>query len=223
MLYGEKNLYEQTRSLKKGEGYLPPFLESFRRRVSELLGIKILNVVYDSIDIGPSKGRPRLNVIVDTEDDYKRFHEDHWKIRAKSKEIILKTFFDTVNEMGLHAEFETKNVLLISDDFSDEAMNQAAFKLFDKDKKSLIKEFSADQVWDITGMSKHIVVFFLDENAKNKSLANGSSNQIRQRCYEKIKLYDEFNYFAPENFSVTFDSKENLDKNYEGSLFYYFR
>ena len=38
-----------------------------------------------------------------------------------------------------------------------------------------------------------------------------------------LTIFTTFNYFTRENIQVKFDSKENVDKNYEGSLFYYTR
>jgi len=38
-----------------------------------------------------------------------------------------------------------------------------------------------------------------------------------------LKAYDVLDYFTRENISLKFDSKENLDKNYDGNLFYYTR
>lgn len=219
MLLGEKQLYNQTCALKRGGQKLPPLLENLRGKIAGRLGIHVINVVYDRIDIGPAKGRPRLNVIVDSQSDLSRIKVNLFDFKADARDVILEEFELAAKQAG----WDFKKVHLISDDFSDEAMNQAVFQLFRNHREELVKQYSAHGVWDITGMSKAIVVFFKDEVAKADALANEVGNQIRQACYAAVKPYDEFNYFTPENFSLVFDSKENLDKKYEGNLFYYFR
>lgn len=52
---------------------------------------------------------------------------------------------------------------------------------------------------------------------------NGISKAITDTYYSILKEYDKPNYFTSENISLKFDSKENLDKNYQGNLFYYTR
>ena len=70
MLFGHPQLYEQTRAAKLGRRALPKPLEELRRWVSEEFGINVLNVGYDRIEIGPHQGRPRLNLIVNSAEDY---------------------------------------------------------------------------------------------------------------------------------------------------------
>lgn len=219
MLFGEKQLYHQTRALKRGEQKLPPLLENLRLRIAARLDIRVLNVVYDKIDLGPAKGTPRLNIIVDAQRDLSRIKENLFNLKSDAQSAILEEF----NTTAMQAGWDCQRVHLISDDFSDEAMNQAVFQFFNKDGKRLVKQFSAHRIWDITGMSKHIVVFFKDEAAKADALSNRDGDQIRQACYSAVKPYDEFGYFTPENFSLVFDSKENLDNKYEGNLYYYFK
>jgi len=156
---------------------------------------------------------------VDTQSDLRRVREDLFNFKPDAQAVILEEFNTTAKQAG----WVCQKVHLISDDFSDEAMNQAVFQFFSKDRKRLVKQFSAHRIWDITGMSKHIVVFFKDEAAKADALSNDDGNQIRQACYSAVKPYDEFAYITPENFSLVFDSKENLDSKDEGNLYYYFK
>ncbi|NOS70128.1 MAG: hypothetical protein HOP33_09385 [Verrucomicrobia bacterium] len=219
MLFGEKELYKQTCALKRGELKLPPPLEGLRSRLERRLGIHIVNVVYDKIDIGPAKGKPRLNVIAETQADLKRIRNNLFDYKPEACEVI----FDEFQAAASVAGWDSHKPHLISDDFSAEAMNQAAFEFFRIDRKKVLKLHASHRVWNITGMSKDIVVFFMDEESKAAATSNGAAEQIKQSCYDAVKTYDEFDYITPENFSLVFDSKENLDKKYQGNLFYYFR
>ena len=102
-------------------------------------------------------------------------------------------------------------------------MGQAASRFRERDKQRVIEEFAQYRIWKIEGFSKETVVFYLTEKDVQDSQTNEGSQRIKQRCYQLVKQYDEFDYFQPNTFPIRFDSKENLDKNYKGSMFYYFR
>ncbi len=67
-----------------------------------------------------------------------------------------------------------------------------------------------------------MVFFHEDVDIKNNA-ENGICEMIRNDYYTELKKHDEFNVYNPDNFIVNFDSKENLDKNYSGNLYYYFK
>jgi hypothetical protein len=223
MLSGNRPLYEQARAAKRGKGRLPQPLEELRCWVSEKYGINVLTVVYDKIELGPHKGKPRLTLVVDTAEDYAKTRIDRFTIKPHIEEGVLEKFSEIITTAALDNEYDTKNVFLLFDDFSDEAMGQAAERFREKYKKRLIKEFAQFHVWAIDGFSNLVVVFYLTDKDVHNNQANGSSAKIKQRCYELAKRYDEFGYFELETFPIRFDSKENLNKKYSGNLFYYFR
>ncbi|MEI8194399.1 MAG: hypothetical protein WCI73_00665 [Phycisphaerae bacterium] len=182
-----------------------------------------MNILLDAIDIGPAKGRPRLNVIVEFEEDYKRLKNGPLEIDSNVTISILREFSDIAGQIKFQKDFDPRKVLLIVSNFSEEVMIYAAQQFIRRDVEALIQKFSSDRMWKIASQSKEIVAFFLDEIAKNSAVINGAGERIRQACYDLIKRYDAFNYITPQNLSVLFDSKENLDKNFQGNLFYYFR
>jgi len=223
MLYGNKRLYNQTCSVKRGRKTLDPCLVDLQRRIEVEFGVRPLNVVYDHIDIGPHEGRPRLNLILESEDDHKKLHRDPFTYKNQVKKRVLRLFADAVSDASAHDRFSTDNVHLISDDFSSAAMGEAACQMMSNHQDDLIKRFTEWAIWDIVGFWKVPVVFFMDEAAKQAALESGISERLRNECYRLVKQYDEFDYFTPDNFEIELDSKENLDKNYEGNLYYYFK
>ena len=224
MLFGDKQLFRAARAAKLGKGRLPRPLEELRRWVSANYGVDVLNVVYDKIEIGAHQRRPRLNLIVNSADDYAKLHKDNWlTFDPRIKEAILQRFSEVIMAAALDREYDTKDVHLICDDFSDEAMGQAASRFLERDKTRVIEEFAQFRIWKIDGFSKETVIFYLTDKDVQDNQTNEGSQRIKQRCYQLVKQYDEFDYFQLNTFPIKFDSKENLDKNYEGSLFYYFR
>jgi hypothetical protein len=223
MLFGDKKLYEQARAAKLGKLDLIQPLEYLRRWLNENYKVNVLHVVYDLIDLGPHEGRPRLNIILETAEHYAKLHKDPFSPKPHIKKAISKRFAKIVAASSCDHNYDTANVHVTFDDFSDEAMGQAVTRFQENDKHRLLKEFAPDNVWDISGFSKSVVVFYLTNEDMQSASRNGTNDRIKQRCYELVKQYDEFDYFELETFPITFDSKQNLDENYQGSMFYYFR
>jgi len=64
-------------------------------------------------------------------------------------------------------------------------------------------------------------VFFLS----NDDLKNSEKikHNIKDDYFRLLKQQDEFDLFDGFNFHLEFDSKQNLDENYSGNLYYYFK
>lgn len=223
MLYGNKPYYEDCCRLKKGMRKLSVPFEYLRARLSERFGINVLNVGYEVIDDLSGGGRPRLDMVVDSAADFARIHRNRFELKPDVQEGIHQEFREMLASYGLERDYPEDGLLFACDDFSDESLNQAVFTFLEKDREDLVRDFSADGVWKIEAMSKALVVFFLDENARQVAALNGVGQRIREQCYLAVKRHDEFGYLLPENFVLSFDSKEILDRSYEGSLFNYFR
>ncbi len=223
MLFGNPKLYDRARQAKLGNSDLSGPLEEIRLWVNSHYLINVLDVVYDTIDLGSHEGTPRLNLIIETTQDYEQLHKDIFTLKPNIKRSILNRFSRIVAGSACPSKYDTDNVHLITDDFSREAMGRAAEKFIRNDRQAVANRFPNANIWDISGHSTLIVVFYHIEEEISQNQKNGQSEAIRGMCYEGVKRYDEFDYFYPENFSLKFDSKENLDKNYKGSLFYYWR
>ena len=102
-------------------------------------------------------------------------------------------------------------------------MGRAASRFRERDSARLVREFAQYHLWKIDGFSKNTVVFYLTDNDVRVNQGSGVSRTITQRCYELVKQYDEFGYLDLETFPIKFDSKENLNKNYHGNMYYYFK
>ena len=223
MLFGNPQLYARARKAKLGNAPRPGPLEELRVWVNSRYSINVLDVVYDSIELGPNESRPRLNLIIETTPEYEQLHKGNFTLKPSIKRSILKRFSRSVSASSESAKFSTDNVQLITDNFSREAMRQAAEQFLRNDGQAVLAKFPDAHLWDISGHSTLIVVFYLKDDDIARNQKNGTSNAIRQGCYDGVKPYDEFGYFTPDNFSLKFDSKQNVDENYEGSMFYYWR
>ncbi|HEX6192219.1 MAG TPA: hypothetical protein VFZ42_07640 [Chitinophagaceae bacterium] len=52
---------------------------------------------------------------------------------------------------------------------------------------------------------------------------DGTTEKMKQQYYMLLKQYDEFDYIKPYTDFLVFDSKENFDRSFRSSWFYYSR
>lgn len=223
MLIGNKQLYEQARGAKLGDVRLPEPLGQLRLWIQARYSVNVLHVVYDTIDIGPHEGRPRLELILETANDCAALRADRFTIKQDVKGAIVDEFAALVAATATHRIYDTRDIHVVLTDFSEEAMRQAVAQFLEKDRQRVVDEFRRCGVWEVSGFSAAIVVFYLSEEMRQRNQRNGCDDAIKQRCFESVRKYDDFGYFAAGTFPITFDSKENLDRAYSGSLFNYFR
>ena len=67
------------------------------------------------------------------------------------------------------------------------------------------------------------VVFYFSDEDIFRYLESGVSQTVTDEYYSILKKHDDLSLFTKDNLRLSFDSKENVDKNYAGSLFYYSR
>ena len=115
------------------------------------------------------------------------------------------------------------NLLVVYNDFSEEAKTAANWNAIKKANNYLKRKYRNDSLWYVEAEFSSVVIFYLNESDISRNDENGISRKIKMDYFNILKKYDEMNYYTLDNFVMTFDSKENLDKNYEGNLFYYSR
>lgn len=62
--------------------------------------------------------------------------------------------------------------------------------------------------------------FYTDAHAAEYA-ASGRKTEYERMCLELVKPYDDFGYLTDGRFTIRFDSKQNLDDNFNGSLYLY--
>jgi len=224
-LFCNDELYAIVRSAKLGQVNLSPVLDQLRTWIIREYGLGFVHVLFDHVEGGPPPHNPRLTVILETDADYDSWHLDHLTVRPKIVRRVLDKF-----EKLAQAEpetYDTDGIFLVVENFSDAALNRACSNFLFNDAIRVVSEFEMGQetspIWRIDGFSRTIVVFFYTDKDIRRNTENGACAKIAKRCLEGIKPYDEFGYLTKASFRLKFDSKENLDRNYKGSLFYYWR
>jgi hypothetical protein len=222
MLFHNKRLYRTALNAKLGTDRSPKLLRELKKWIETRYSVSVVLLKYDTIDIGPHAGRPRLNVIVETDADYIAIHKDAFTLKSNVKSEIAFQFSRLVAEADATI-FRTENIHIISDIFSYEAMRISTAEFITAKLEEAVREFSMCGLWTLTAMSREIIAFFFTDAQIAKAKQNGCADRISDYSFSHVIKYDPFVYFARDNFPIRFDSKENFDKNYQSNWYYYFK
>ena len=134
---------------------------------------------------------------------------------SEFKRIALKYHYATEEQFA-------QGMFVRYNDFSVEAKTDANRKAFGEAKYYIKKKHVI--VWDVVADPSYgAVVFYYPEADVPENEKNGISKSIADDYYLTLKKYDELNLFTRENMRLKFDSKENVDKHFQGNLLYYFK
>ena len=218
MLFGNDRLFEQARKAKRRGSCLSGSLEALQRWTSERYSVNVLHIALERIQEGPSKGRPRLDLIVETPTDLNALRWGRFTLKREVVENLQRKFSELES-----LPRDSILPLITIEDFASEAVGRAVGQFLNVDCPAVLREFEKLAIWDISGFSAFVVVFYPTDRDVRANQENGESSRVEARCRELISRYDEFSYMGPALPVVRFDSKQNVDENYSGNMFYYWK
>ena len=186
----------------------------------ETFSAKVLNIEFSKLK-SQKTNRYRLYVIVENTEDYQKMYIETFKPKEEYQRQIASKFQEIALKYKFANKAQLENLFVIYNDFSEEAKTETNWKAAKEVKNFLKRKYSV--VWDVISIFSGSVVFYYSDFDIAINENNGISKSIANDYYNILKKYDELNYFTREKISIKFDSKENLDKNYAGSFFYYSR
>lgn len=240
MISFDDAIYKETRLIKQGKSVLAPFSKELADYASDYYKVSVLNISFDCIN-DPEK-TPRIGVIVETPEEYYNFKELPYGMGGYKKDCqttIKEKFFDLLKKYNSKEGFsvdelfkkmnlnwtkvEAKKTFIFFDYFLHTAQEESLQSIPKEKIEQFIVKYKNSSIWEILIHTGSLTVFFYSEKQKNENKESNIFNEMCEEYYMLIKPFDEFGYFHPNSIKISFDSKENLDKNYDGSLFYYYR
>ncbi|GGD89621.1 hypothetical protein [Paenibacillus nasutitermitis] len=215
----EASIYKQARKLKLGKAALEPEFSELARVLKDKLGIEMIHAVYDLMDT-----TPRLHIIVNTTEQYVNMHQKgrgRFGYNKNIQKLIVREFSRITREIETVKNYETDNLFVCYTDFEHEAKTAANSEISIEIREKLFARHK--EIWQVVSLFTTITVFYLTDVDLEQNAASGVNEEIKAFCYEALKRADEFDYYTESNLVISFDTKENVDNNYEGNLYYYFK
>lgn len=224
MVLVEDKEYQETLQILRGKKHLSPIYLELKEWLSERFGIAAYNFIFEKIKYNNPENRFQLYILLSSTADYSSIKDErHFGYDKSKQEEISRKFYELSKRYAFGNEDTRKNVWVCYNDFSVEMKSDVNWRTFEKIHKEIKEKYEEYSLWGIHAAFTTAVAFFMKEEDVMKNKENGICARIRDDYYTVLKEFDEFGVYKSDNFQMSFDSKENLDKNYEGNLFYYFK
>lgn len=219
MVLLDDDVYQETKDIVLGRRHKTPLLSELSDWFKSTYSVNVLNIQFSKLL--PQTETYRLYVIIESTEDYQRMYVRPFCPNPEYQDQISHTFRELARKHGFADEPQLKSLFVIYNDFSEEAKTEANWNAAEEVERRLKSKYPA--VWHVETPFSNAIVFYYHDTDIAMNESAGVSGAITEEYYSILKEHDELNCFTRENISLKFDSKENLDKNYQGSLFYYTR
>jgi hypothetical protein len=220
MVLVEDKFYYETLDVLRGRIELSPVFRELKAFIQSQYEVTVYNLVFREIKYGILKRQWNLCILLASTGDFRKMRMGLNYIESIQKEIAEK--FHELARIHNFGKIKSGQDIFVSYvDFSSEMKTDANWKTMETASKIIADKYASHNVWGVHAAFESSVVFFLSKEKKKKCTTIKSD--IEDDYFGILKQHDEFNLFNRSSFSLRFDSKQNLDDNYEGNLFYYFR
>jgi len=215
MIISDDKEYIESKLIKQGKSKIRKEFTQFINWIYEEYEIKPLNVTYEIIEL---TNRPRIMIILEFEQEKNKFLRDRF-FPDKEKEKNIHSWL--VNNLA--PNFNLDNLFIVFSDFESIAKQEATSKIPTQMIEELEEELNLKDLWKIFKFWYIPTFFFYKDNQIEEYSKNGIEKYLANCYFDLLKEFDEFDYIKREDFKIKLDSKENFDKNYNGSWFAYTR
>ena len=213
-------IYQQTKRLKRSGAPL----ESPFREMAEWIGaefqVRVLNVVYDFDD---SYDRPRLSVILDTQEDSMKFQGGAFGDFSKLAQKRIQEHVEVILAEQGDRRFNVEGMFVVFAAFEHVARMEANERATKSDLDQLKAKLNNQDLWEISRLSDTVTFFFYTEAQMKHYEAAGLRDAYAREYARLVEPHDEFGYFRRRGVLAYFDSKENFDTNYQSNWYYYYK
>lgn len=212
--------YQQTKRLRNsGAGLESPFKE-MAGWVEANYGVKVLNVIYDTINPG---NRPRLSVVLETEEEVGKFRNGPFGNFNQVEQRRVQEQLNNLLSKDGNSRFRTDGLFVIFVGFERVARVEANESVTDKQLRQLKDKLANTDLWEISRCFDGVTFFFYTDEQARKYESAGFQQTYAEEYSRLVKDYDEFGYLKKGGVRVAFDSKENFDNNYQSNWYYYYK
>ena len=225
--------YQAAKRIKKGLQTIDPRSAPLAAWISEEYGISVLNIQKDFMT---HNKKLRLLICVDSSVDQAVFikGEHRWEgfdaakqaqvadkyieLAAKQKAVINLQFWSFFSRMP-----DSRDIFVAFSCFEESALMEANESIPQERLVDLETMFKDDRIWLISRCFSSTTLFVFTDAQKEALKDEAVFKSIEKRYLELLREYDEFGYWEKGIFGLGIDSKQNLDENYQGNWFYYYK
>jgi len=246
MIWFDKKAFKDTYKILKQEKNLEPIYVDLKQFIEKTFNITVYNIVLKPIRIsifekkgndpyfnslkyklicyfGSAADREKMQTRINAQLD--QFPNAHKIVNDRNKQnAILDKFFELSEIYKYKTKIKKEEVWV--DYFYWFSTDYLSLIINSKVKKQVIENILSKHekeanIWKIYTSGFGFYVFYQTDKDLIANQENGINENVKKMILLSIKELDEFDFYKEDY--IVFDSKENLDKNYSGNLYYYLR
>ena len=223
--------YKETKLVKQGIKEIESDFKELAEWIITYYRTNVLNIYYDRIK--PDKNRHRLNIIFEFLEEAERFKDHMGNFDTTKQKIVADKFQQLQGDKSKGQnifkrlfssfKFTTDRLFVIFTAFEPIAREDVTNSIPESRINHLQSEIALQELWKIYRQFSLTTFFFYKDEQLKVYSKDGTCDFLRQKYYNLLKEYDEFDYIKNDTYFIKFDTKENFDNNYQSSWFYYSR
>jgi hypothetical protein len=213
--------YQATKRIKQGLDRMGLPETELADTLQQKFGVRPLNILYEWV---ATADRARLRVVFERYAEAAGFWSGPLQIDGAKEAMVWKAFNSSAMAqlpIGPSSDRTGSTPFLIISAFEPIAKAECNQRIPQAQIDALVVQFAEHGVWMFDRFGSTVTCFFHTEDQLLRSSSDGSHAVIASAYARLITAHDEFGYCKAPTEQVFFDSKANLDTNFEGNLYYY--
>ncbi len=215
-------LYLETLDILRGKRQLPPIFSELKDWLYKEYHVTAYNFTFEKMPVSHPTYQNRLYILLSSGSDYRAMFDGLNYGQDKQVAITAK-LAELAGKVSDPAAPQYAEAFVAYCNFFEELASVSIRNAYNLIEKKLTRKYSRHSVWKIMPFFSSVAVFFMSEADLQTNQQNSIARQIKADFYRALHQLDEFKVFSYESLNITYDSKENLDQNYQGNLYYYFK
>ncbi len=219
MLTASDSTFKDTLEVKQNRKNLSDEFLILKEWLQKHYKVDVLNICYSFIF--PSGNKiPRLDIIFENNESLDVFKDSDGRFSEAIMNKVITEFERVCKDLNL--DYVLEDIMVIFSSFKPIAMSLVNKKLNEYELDLLIENVNRPSLWKIQNYFGSTTVFLFTDEQVNEHRDSIWIKELKDKYFELIKKYDEFDYFSYSNFNISIDSKQNFDDNYSSSWFMYY-
>jgi hypothetical protein len=226
--------YKETKLILQGKASIKNEFKPLAEWINSTYDVKTINILYDTIE---PNNRPRLQICFEFLNEKKKFDLAYFSFDPEKQKAVGEALKRTLGAQALIKKawfwnlfkninkryYVVDDIFVYFSAFEPIARQEANESISKKSLERLKEQIEDKNLWEIFNAFEG-VTFFLYTDEQVKQYDNSGEKQRWSKMYfEILKDHDEFHYYNEHDFSISFDSKENFDNNYQSNWYYYMK
>ncbi|MEM7791188.1 MAG: hypothetical protein AAF546_07295 [Verrucomicrobiota bacterium] len=198
-----------TSAIQSGIRKLDTHFEVLCAGLRDHLDVSVLNIIYEAADQSVDDFRPKLILVIESEEDFFTLFSDELTIVKRHARFIKNTLESITRQTGSESRFPCDELLITGFCMSMIAIDYVCCSAHLRHRAQMIQRLSEYGIQDILNDGDETIMVFDTEKAKK--IANSKSMFHTKRIYhDYLFSYDHLNLLLPSDVRIRYDSWENL-------------